>query len=261
MQSIASALRFAPDMRAPACFAETYAVAPCAKLISTNAYPCLIFMVLKKELGVCLSAPSSVAQATAHHRDSCEKLGAWRSTRLAPPNHGSLSMCAVKLTYYQPKAEASIDPRAPAETSSTFVRQPSEIGVVRYKNTGRASTGHTAPHPPLKEISMAPSIDTNQPARPIADRHFRWCALRSDFYLGFWVHETETGFEETFCTTVYKFEPEEELPNAPDEWGIVIRRGTETYDVDEIFGSIEEATTRVKALLFGAPAVLTPVLA
>jgi hypothetical protein len=170
-------------------------------------------------------------------------------------------MCAVKLTYYQPKAEASIDPRAPAETSSTFVRQPSEIGVVRYKNTGRASTGHTAPHPPLKEISMAPSIDTNQPARPIADRHFRWCALRSDFYLGFWVHETETGFEETFCTTVYKFEPEEELPNAPDEWGIVIRRGTETYDVDEIFGSIEEATTRVKALLFGAPAVLTPVLA
>jgi hypothetical protein len=129
MQSIASALRFAPDMRAPACFAETYAVAPCAKLISTNAYPCLIFMVLKKELGVCLSAPSSVAQATAHHRDSCEKLGAWRSTRLAPPNHGSLSMCAVKLTYYQPKAEANIDPRAPVETSSTSVRHPGEIGV------------------------------------------------------------------------------------------------------------------------------------
>ena len=238
MLRVVSTWQFASDRYAPARVWETYAFAPCAKHFVTNTHSLIIYMFLNVKSGLCLSAPSYAAQATSHHRDSYEKLGAWRNTRLAPPNHDSLSMCAVKLTYDQPEAEPIIVPRAPVETSSA-----------------------SAPHPPLKEISMAHSININQSARPIADRHFRWCALRSDLYLGFWVHETETGFEETFCTTVYKFEPEEELPNAPDEWGIVICRGTETYDVDEIFGSIEEATTRVKALLFGAPAVLTPVLA
>ena len=130
MLRVVSAWQFAPKRYATARVWETYAFAPCAKHFVTNARPYIIYRFLNVKSGLCLSAPSYAAQATAHHRDSCEKLGAWRNTRLAPPNHGSLSMCAVKLTYYQPEAEAGNDPRAPVETSSASALSSGVIGIV-----------------------------------------------------------------------------------------------------------------------------------
>lgn len=130
MLRVVSAWQFAPKRYAPAGVWETYAFAPCAKHFVTNTHPYSIYMFSNVKSWLCLSAPSYAAQATAHHRDSCEKLGAWRSTRLEPPNHGSLSMCAVKQTYGQPEAEAGIDPRAPVETSPATALPPGEIGIV-----------------------------------------------------------------------------------------------------------------------------------
>ena len=130
MLRVVSTWQFAPNRYAPAGVWETYAFAPCAKHFATNTHPYSIYMFLRVKLGLCLSAPSYLAQTTAHRQDCCVKLGAWRNTRLAPPNHGSLSMCAVKLTCDQPVAEAGIDPRAPVETSAAFALPPGAIGIV-----------------------------------------------------------------------------------------------------------------------------------
>ena len=76
-----SAWRFAPSRYAPAGVWETYAIAPCAKHFSTNIYPYAIYMFLFGKTGLCLSAPSALAQTTAHRQDCCAKLGARRSAR------------------------------------------------------------------------------------------------------------------------------------------------------------------------------------
>lgn len=70
-----------------------------------------------------------------------------------------------------------------------------------------------------------------------ANAHFRWCAVSTDVYLLFSVKETGTGFEETFCGAVYKLEPDDD-PMAQDEWGVVVRRGTEHCDDTESFAVI-----------------------
>ena len=86
------------------------------------------------------------------------------------------------------------------------------------------------------------------------------CALRTDVYLLFSVKKTDLGFEETFCAAIYKFEPDADQP-PQEEWGIVVRRGAENFDISEVFKSMDDARARAEAILWGAPAELTPALA
>ena len=80
MLRVVSTSQFAPDRSAPAGVWETYAFAPCAKHFVTNTHSYIIYMFLNVKSGLCLSAPSYAAQATAQHQDCCLKLGAWRNT-------------------------------------------------------------------------------------------------------------------------------------------------------------------------------------
>jgi hypothetical protein len=99
MLRVVSAWQFAPNRYAPAGVWETYAFAPCAKHFVTNTYSYSIYMFLIVKSGLCLSAPSYLAQTTAHRRVCCEKLGARRKTRLARGNRGppSKKSCEIEL--------------------------------------------------------------------------------------------------------------------------------------------------------------------
>ena len=117
-----STWQFAPGKNAPAGVWETYAFAPCAKHFATNTQPYIIYMFLNEKSGLCLSAPSCAAQATARQRDSCEKLGAWRSTRLDRGDHRPPFMQACE--------NPTFDPRAPEEICSASALSSGVIGVV-----------------------------------------------------------------------------------------------------------------------------------
>jgi hypothetical protein len=105
---------------------------------------------------------------------------------------------------------------------------------------------------------MTNATNQGNPSRPPS--HYRWLAVRLDVFQLVEVHSAADGYEERYRATIYKTDNSSESDEGKTEWGVIFRDGAEVCDDHSGYPSLEEAVCRVRALLGGINAELTPAL-